>query len=136
MLLELIIINRFPHIFSWAHRFETKAWVVLIICTFLSVREIWQTAKPIPNFSSSSLKIHNNTSISTYITCHFTTKSLRSVWELHWLSNFPINTFLVSKETVVLRKWERSKQKFGFIKRVDKGEITTVKDLESWRFER
>ena len=28
------------------------------------------------------------------------------------------------------------KQKFGFIKRVDKGEITTVKDLESWRFER
>ena len=26
--------------------------------------------------------------------------------------------------------------KFGFIKRVDKGEITTVKDLESWRFER
>ena len=27
-------------------------------------------------------------------------------------------------------------QKFGFIKRVDKGEITTVKDLESWRFER
>ena len=28
------------------------------------------------------------------------------------------------------------KLKFGFIKRVDKGEITTVKDLESWRFER
>ena len=28
--------------------------------------------------------------------------------------------FLVSKETVVLRRWERSKQKFGFIKRVDK----------------
>ena len=41
------------------------------------------------------------------------------------------NKFLVSKETVVLRRWERSKQKFGFIKRVDKGEITTVKDLES-----
>ena len=31
------------------------------------------------------------------------------------------NKFLVSKETVVLRRWERSKQKFGFIKRVDKG---------------
>ena len=31
------------------------------------------------------------------------------------------NEFLVSKETVVLRQWERSKQKFGFIKRVDKG---------------
>ena len=44
--------------------------------------------------------------------------------------------FLVSQETVVLRQWERSKQKFGFIKRVDKGWITTVKDLESWRFER
>ena len=29
--------------------------------------------------------------------------------------------FLVFKETVVLRRWERSKQKFGFIKRVDKG---------------
>ena len=32
-----------------------------------------------------------------------------------------VNDFLVSKETVVLRRWERSKQKFGFIKRVDKG---------------
>ena len=31
------------------------------------------------------------------------------------------NGFLVSKETVVLRRWERSKQKFGIIKRVDKG---------------
>ena len=28
---------------------------------------------------------------------------------------------LVLKETVVLHRWERSKQKFGFIKRVDKG---------------
>ena len=27
-------------------------------------------------------------------------------------------------------------QKFGFIKRVDKCWITTVKDLESWRFKR
>ena len=32
----------------------------------------------------------------------------------------PIYEFVVSKETVVLRRWERSKQKFGFIKRVDK----------------
>ena len=31
---------------------------------------------------------------------------------------------------MVLRRWERSEQKFGFIKRVDKGCITTVKDLE------
>ena len=30
------------------------------------------------------------------------------------------NGFLVSKETAVLRRWGRSKQKFGFIKRVDK----------------
>ena len=30
----------------------------------------------------------------------------------------------------MLRRWERSKQKFGFIKRVDKDCITTVKDLE------
>ena len=30
-----------------------------------------------------------------------------------------LNGFLVSKETVVLRRWERSKQKFCFIKRVD-----------------
>ena len=28
--------------------------------------------------------------------------------------------FLVSKETVVLRRWERSKQKFGFINSFDK----------------
>ena len=28
------------------------------------------------------------------------------------------------------------KQKFGFIKQVAKGWITTMKDLESWRFER
>ena len=31
-----------------------------------------------------------------------------------------VNGFLVSKETVVLHRWGRSKQKFGFIKRVDK----------------
>ena len=40
--------------------------------------------------------------------------------------HYPLNKFQVSKETVVLRRWQRSKQKFGFIKRVDKGEITTV----------
>ena len=33
----------------------------------------------------------------------------------------PLDEFLVSKETVVLRRWKRSKQKFGFIKRVGKG---------------
>ena len=41
-----------------------------------------------------------------------------------------------SKETVVLRQWESETWKFGFIKRVDKSQITTMKDLESWRFER
>ena len=46
------------------------------------------------------------------------------------------NKFLNSKETVVQRRWESETWKFGFIKRVDKGRITTVKDLESWRFER
>ena len=37
---------------------------------------------------------------------------------------------LVSKETVVLRRWE-IETKNDFIKRVEKGRITTVKDLES-----
>ena len=32
-----------------------------------------------------------------------------------------INGFVASKETVVLHRWGRSKLKFGFIKRVDKG---------------
>ena len=39
----------------------------------------------------------------------------------HLANPYSDNEFLVSKETVVLRRWERSKQKFGFIKRVDKG---------------
>jgi len=30
-----------------------------------------------------------------------------------------LNGFLVSKETVVLHRWERGKQKFGFIKQVE-----------------
>ena len=49
--------------------------------------------------------------------CHqvkFDIQTLSSVISL-------VYRFLVSKETVVLRRWERSKQKFGFIKRVDKG---------------
>ena len=44
--------------------------------------------------------------------------------------------FLVSKETVVLRRWESETRKFDNIKRVDKGRITTVKVLQNWRFER
>ena len=58
-----------------------------------------------------------------------------AVRETTFGQSFSVTEFLVSKETVVLRRWERSKQKFGFIKWVDKGWITTVKDLESWRFE-
>ena len=57
--------------------------------------------------------------------------SMRIMFNLAILLVIFNNEFLVSKETVVLRRWERSKQKFGFIKRVDKGSITTVKDLES-----
>jgi len=54
------------------------------------------------------------------------------LWAYEQSTNYKaLNEFLVSKETVVLHRWERSKQKFDFIKRVDKGEITTVKDLES-----
>ena len=34
---------------------------------------------------------------------------------------------------MVLRRWE---SEFSFIKRVDKGRITSAKDLESGRFER
>ena len=37
--------------------------------------------------------------------------------------------FLVSKETVLLLRWESETRKFGFIKRFDKGRITTVMDL-------
>ena len=58
------------------------------------------------------------------------TKSSNVVCKV-FIVNHINNESLVSKETVVLCRWERSKQKFGFIKRVDKGEITTVKDLGS-----
>ena len=37
---------------------------------------------------------------------------------LAWKRGYILNRFLVSKETVVLRRWERSKEKFGFIKRI------------------
>ena len=46
-----------------------------------------------------------------------------------------VNKFLVPKETMELRLWE-SEKKIGFIKRVDKGRITAMKDLESCHFER
>ena len=36
----------------------------------------------------------------------------------------------------LLKLWHMENQKSKFIKEVDKGRITTVKNLESWRFER
>ena len=42
-----------------------------------------------------------------------------------------MNKFLVSKETVVLRRWESETGKCGVIERVDKGRITTMNDLEN-----
>ena len=50
--------------------------------------------------------------------CNPVVKHPKSNSELTALSP---NEFLVSKETVVLPQWEGSKQKFGFIKQVDKG---------------
>ena len=41
---------------------------------------------------------------------------------------------LVSKETAASRGWESEKPKFGF-KRVDEGQISTVKRYRSRRFE-
>ena len=64
-------------------------------------------------------------------TSHFSNSSVIIINELNVAKCSLVNGFLVSKQTVVLHRWERSKQKFGFIKRVDKGWITTVKDLES-----
>ena len=52
-----------------------------------------------------------------------------------WRAVNNLNKLLDSKGTVVLRRWESGKWKLGFIKRVDKSQITTVRDLESWRFE-
>ena len=52
-----------------------------------------------------------------------------------WLSDNYVNEFLVSKETVVLRRW-KSETKIGLYQTSYKDWIITVKDLESWRFER
>ena len=50
-----------------------------------------------------------------------TKKAKEEAWKTIRTQLNGVGEFLVSKETVVLRRWERSKQKFGFIKRVDKG---------------
>ena len=46
-----------------------------------------------------------------------------------------VHKCIFSKGTVVLRRWESEAWKFSFIERADEGQITRVKDLESWRFE-
>jgi len=51
-----------------------------------------------------------------------------------WANNLACS--LSSLGVLSVRRCGTKEQKFGFIKRVDKGWITTVKDLESWRFER
>ena len=51
-------------------------------------------------------------------------------------SDWTIKIFIVSYETVVLCQSETDTWKFGFMKPVDKGQITTVKDLKSWCFKR
>ena len=48
-------------------------------------------------------------------------RSVKSFGNIKFMNDPYDKEILVSKETVVLRRWERSKQKFGFIKRVDKG---------------
>ena len=52
-------------------------------------------------------------------------------WCIRALGIRNLCSFLVPKETVVLHRWESETCKFVFIKRVDEGRITTVKDLES-----
>ena len=45
--------------------------------------------------------------------------NIEVVWKCQWTMKsafIALNGFPGSKETVVLRRWERSKQKFGFIK--------------------
>ena len=45
-----------------------------------------------------------------------------------------IVSYVQLKNFLTVGEW--NKKSFFFIKRVDEGWITTVKDLESWRFER
>ena len=62
------------------------------------------------------------------------TRGRRNIYIFHRTGNAkPFDVYQISsyKETVELRRWESKTGKFGFIKRVDKGRITTVNDLES-----
>ena len=52
------------------------------------------------------------------------------------VNGFITHKFLFSKETVVLRLWESETWKFGFIKRGDESQNTSVKDLKSLNLKR
>ena len=63
--------------------------------------------------------------------------ALKSWWtDLNMLANWLKSKRSDLSFSAKSLKLLRGKQKFSFIKRVDKGRITTVKDLESWHFER
>ena len=66
-----------------------------------------------------SFKTSNTHRLEKCVGCYLLLYNWDLWWFFGWLPT--ADEFLVSKETVVLRQWERSKQKFGFIKRVDKG---------------
>ena len=48
------------------------------------------------------------------------------------LENYQMNEGVVSKETVVLRRWGSSIQKFGFINGVDNVNWPPYRDSKSW----
>ena len=64
-----------------------------------------------------NLKICLSSVGKMYIVCAILHNALTCLYGNQTSSYFDLNEFLVSKETVVLRRWERSKQKFGFIKK-------------------
>ena len=60
----------------------------------------------------------------------WTGPSKSSSHSLKWIKG------VVSKETVVLRRWGSSRQEFGFINGVDNVKWPPYRDSKSWRFER
>ena len=124
--LQLKLCNFFPK----NKDFLRKTW--RISDSFHPVRHQWSVTK-------------NKTAI--YIGCTYYLESdwLRtysSLWESHNLQFQILDESLsymkgvVSKETVVLRRWGSSIQKFGFINGVDNVNWPPYRDSKSWRFER
>ena len=91
--------------------------------------DLWKTIKLFIRDIRTELEVFNNWFVHVLLRLYGT-----DFWCLR--ITHMVNKFLVSKETVVLHRWESETGKLGFTKRVDKGRITTVNDLESWRFER